>query len=72
MTPVIRSKALVTTVDDRDVFIEAWKPEGIDAYVHLVQVQGLPRIDLPALPPLPSLEEALDAGIGYVRALLAH
>lgn len=69
MPPDIHRDQLVTSWYGQDIYVEAWQPEGGEAFVHLIEVGQLPPIESPDLPNYPNLQEALQGGLRFATQL---
>ena len=65
MPPEIRRDQLVTSYYGKDIYVEAWQPEGGEAFVHVVEISDLPPFKTPIRENFASLEEALNAGLRF-------
>lgn len=72
MGPTIRRDQLVTSWYGQDIYVEAWQPEGGEAFVHLIEVGELPAIESPDLPNYPTLQDALQGGLRFATQLAGN
>jgi len=45
--------------------VEAWQPNGERAFVHAIEIDGRPAIEVSDLPDASTLQQALDIGVGF-------
>ncbi|WP_285445524.1 hypothetical protein [Xanthomonas sp. fls2-241-TYG-148] len=70
MPPEIKRDSLSTSYYGQDIYVEAWQPEGGEAFVHLIAAGELPDIANPDLGNFASLQEAMNAGLRLATSML--
>lgn len=70
MPPEIRKKSSVVSYYGQDILIEAWQPEGGQAFVHLIEAGDLPPLRSPDCGNHPTLDAAIDAGLAFATTLI--
>lgn len=70
MPPPIFRKSKLISYYGQDIFIEAWQPEGGQAFVHLIEAGDLPPLRSPDCGMHPTLDAAIDAGMAFATTLI--
>ncbi|UYB52173.1 hypothetical protein OCJ37_19775 [Xanthomonas sp. AM6] len=70
MPPAIFRKSSVVSYYGQDIFIEAWQPEGGEAFVHMIEAGELPPIESPDCGNHPTLDAAINAGLAFATTLI--
>ncbi|MEA9738642.1 hypothetical protein VDF74_06510 [Xanthomonas campestris pv. raphani] len=70
MPPEIKRDSLSTSYYGEDIYVEAWQPEGGEAFVHVIVAGDLPELESPDCGNHPTLDEAMQAGLRLATSLI--